>query len=51
MRCNHCGAPDGRDQRVNFQRNRLCELTLCDDCVQEFERDDTVVAVTPAIAR
>ena len=51
MRCNHCGAPDGRDQRVNFQRNRLCELTLCEDCVRDFERDDTVVAVTPAIAR
>lgn len=51
MRCNHCGAPDGRDQRVNFQSKRLCELTLCEDCVRDFQREDTVVAVTPAIAR
>jgi hypothetical protein len=51
MRCNHCGAPDGRDQRVNFRRERLCTLTLCESCVREFQREDTVVDVTPAIAR
>lgn len=39
------------DQRVNFRSERLCELTLCEACVRDFEHDDTVVAVTPSIAR
>ncbi|QLD90767.1 hypothetical protein HWV07_17635 [Natronomonas salina] len=51
MRCNHCGAPDGTDQRVNFESKRLCKLTLCEECVRDFQQDNSVVAVTPAIAR
>ncbi len=50
MRCNHCGTPDATPCLVNFNRTDRTELTLCDGCVQDFKRDDSVTNIhTPAI--
>lgn len=49
MRCSHCGTTGGTERTVRFQGERRSTLTLCDECVRDFERDETVVDVrTPA---
>lgn len=45
MRCNHCGSTGGSERTVDFRERDACTLTLCDACVRDFERDDTVLSV------
>jgi hypothetical protein len=33
------------ERTVNFRSKDRCTLTLCETCVRDFERDETVVNV------
>lgn len=45
MRCTHCGSADGSERLVRFRNRNDSRLILCGVCVQEFERDDSVLEV------
>jgi len=35
----------GNERTVDFRNTRRSHLALCEDCVQDFERDETVLEV------
>lgn len=51
MRCNHCGSTGARERTVDFRSSDRCALTLCETCVRDFERDETVVNVRSIAAQ